>query len=362
MFIYGDSYGDVGNRALATQGQSDAYLFNMLAHKRAMDQLGMNAGAANNDANYRWQSLMAQIAAQKQQQDYLKAHMAQTQGLDLLKLGQQNQQFREQMNLANRQFDDTQTQKDYGEATQAVQSGLVRPEDLTTQFPSLGPTHVGRLTDYHQSLSEMERADQEAANHISDNLNAQLQLKRRLAHALNAYQKEKENLSFWNRFVGRGKKDIEADVQKVSHGQLPLPTQEADLGPADVETFLAGVTKNQKLAQHVQFDPETQRFAAIPKPFKFYRPKPEFLGPPGPGIPAPMDQPGQAMSAPIVPTPMAPSSAPAAAVPAAAALIYDPPTGQLVPRDEYMRRLAARQKSRANPSTDLSGYFEPAMY
>lgn len=164
QFIFGDSYGDVGNRQLAYDAARDNRYFQMLADQRARDSAAQNFSLQSRslDQTAQQQAWAAQEAEKTGQENeaYRWAQLGQNANLYNKSLENTSDLAKMQLLAQQSRLDKTDQSTAYNEAYQAIKSGSIRtPDQLENFSDKLTSTDKSRLGFYlKEAYDERSRA------------------------------------------------------------------------------------------------------------------------------------------------------------------------------------------------------------
>lgn len=276
QFIYGDSYGDVGNRALATDQASDARYFQMLAANRAAQEEANRV--ANQQANLGFQysnmnATLGDAAANRAQQlqlsgvnsDFQNRSLAQT--AELADKGIQAQKDIENMKLldTDKRLDLGEQGRLHQEAYQAIQTGSVRTPDQLTAFLG-GKLPAADSDRLHMVLQE---ANNERLKQYGSGNNA--------AETVNQEYKQRVLDPYQSGYDAAQKKIATAPYAADKHWYFPSTygASKEDLAqstPVSSYTmartkFFEDLAKNKSYNALTEYDPFANRFVnTVPRP------------------------------------------------------------------------------------------------
>jgi len=302
-FIIGDSYGDVGNRELATDAQNDSRFFNWLAANRAQQEMADKArtGAENLQLSY------DQLAAAQENQgntlDYQNRALSQNADLFGRQLASNEKLANMQLLAGDKRIDRADTSQAYNEAYNAINKGdVTTPDELDALVGSrITPIQKGQLVTYLTSMfnkrqtayDEGERArqmwDEQYQNRIGKPFIEPVQTLRNQALATPS----STETGFWHNLVNPTRESLtsKADALEKTNQLMQQPEE---------DKLFKALNQSKRLGSLIDFDPMTRHFVNLipqPTPFGTHR----AAGPIGAATPQPAS-PGQYPS-PIGPTP-----------------------------------------------------------
>lgn len=279
QFIYGNDYGDVANRELATDSARDSRIFQSLAAQRAVDQMAQQQ-QQQEIAN----ALHVASLVQNSRQTALQNRLAQQrygndQSMDWLRLMLSNKQFYDELGskekLARLKTTEGQQERDYSEAQDAVSGGLTPPESVRTLFPHLTDTQFSRLKAYWDSLASQEEQTQKAVEGTTKGVEGAVTTARRAQKVSDLTAEETKakqgiNLPQW--LGGGGTESTIAQMFEAQRKAVPqLPADKLPLAdPKLIQDIIKNYILRQKgMSERVYVDPDTQEVRTIPAPRRF---------------------------------------------------------------------------------------------
>lgn len=267
-YIYGEGYGDIGNRELATDAARDSRFFNTLNANQRAQQIADAEDQAAASQQMQWSSLLANIAAQHRQE----ARAGQAHDFDLFKLQNANRQFQQQLQLEAQRIAASQGDRKAQEFMALIGQGAITPGQADELYPGLpeGTRDVGKAV--YGNFAAENSAEATANDNAAQNANQLLRmerLKKANNEAMAKFPTSKSFLGFGGRTAEEQKALMAPIVADVEAGRQPLPF----LDPLEFKTFVDALFKNRGLQNRVAVDEERQAFMPAPTQRRFMMPQ-----------------------------------------------------------------------------------------
>lgn len=272
-YIFGDSYGDVGNRELATDQSNDSRFFNWLAANRAQQEMADKAKSGSENLQLSYDQLAAAQDNQQADRDYRMQALNQNANLFNKQIASNSDIAKMQLLAGQHHLDRADTTQAYNEAYNAIQSGNVTtPQELEQligdritpeQKQRLGVYLATSFNKHKLAYDEGERArqamDQEYQNRVGPYQSQVDEISKKITTAPNAADVNWTTPHLWNWFGANPTKEkLQADLQNSGPVMMRNSAQ---------ERLFQDMGKSHRLDKLVDYDPMSHSFVNIvPKP------------------------------------------------------------------------------------------------
>lgn len=281
-FIYGNDYGDVGNRQLAYDQSRDQRIFKSLDANRAAAALRQAAAQAAADNEYRNAAMANDVgyrrsllARKDQDRESRTGEREFDKKLHIFDRLFQLDKFNKELDLESKALARELGDKDYSEAAGAVEGGMVSSDDLSALFPNLSALQKSRLGKYQDKLSEQTEAENIEADTFAKNLNAKLNAMKLAAAkaqitAANTEAMKGPNLPRW--MGGGGDERTLTEEAAARAAALTQPPPGTSIDPSKMDELMKQLLSGRgRLGSMVSLDDTGQQFVPARRPNPFRR-------------------------------------------------------------------------------------------